>query len=83
VEVTINYHKSPPEVNINLKVNQTLIEERAEIFKNYKDKVLSKNVLYVFIDSLSRTNFRRKLPKLYNWLESKHYLYYMDFFFNF
>jgi len=74
VEVTINYHKSPPEVNIDLKVNQTLIKERAEIFEDYEEIVLSENVLYLFIDSLSRTNFRRKLPKLYSWLESKHYL---------
>ena len=77
VEVTINYHKSPPEVKIDLKVNQTLISERAKLWeqKNNKDRVLSKNILYLFIDSLSRTNFRRKLPKLYSWLEAKHYRY--------
>ena len=73
IEVTINYHKSPPEVKIELKVNQDLIMERANIFEAYKNKVLAKNVLYLFIDSLSRTNFRRKLPKLYSWLEAKHY----------
>jgi len=75
IEVTINYHKSPPEVKIDLKVDQTLINERAKLFEQNKDKVLVKNVLYLFIDSLSRTNFRRKLPKLYGWLEAKHYRY--------
>lgn len=73
IEVTINYHKNPPEVNIDLKVDESLIKERAKLFEKNKEKVLVKNILYLFIDSLSRTNFRRKLPKLYRWLEAKHY----------
>jgi len=74
VEVTINFHKNPAEINIDLKVNHTLIEERTDIFEDFKHDVLSKNVLFIFIDSLSRTNFRRKLPKFYKWIESKHHL---------
>lgn len=72
-EVTINYYKNPPEASIELKYNQTLVEERRKLFNKNKNTPLVKNVLYVFIDSLSRTNFRRKLPRLYSFLESKHY----------
>lgn len=35
VEVTINYYKNPHEVNIDLKVNHTLIKERAEFFEDF------------------------------------------------
>jgi len=73
IEVTVDYNKSPAEVKIDLKVDQNLIAQRAKVFERYKDKVLVKNVFYVFIDSLSRVNFRRKLPKLYSWLEAKHH----------
>lgn len=73
IEVTVDYNKTPAKVSIDLKVDKKLIEDRAKIFKKYNDKVLVKNVFYVFIDSLSRVNFRRKLPKLYKWFEEKHH----------
>ena len=73
IEVTVNYYKNPPEVAIDLKVNENLIKERRKTFGTFFNKVLNKNILYVFIDSLSRVNFRRKLPKLYSWIESKHH----------
>lgn len=72
IEVTTNYHKNPPEVTINLKYDDELVKERAKIFKQQKENVLSKNVLFIFIDSLSRTNLRRKLPKFYKWIEDKY-----------
>lgn len=73
VEVTLNLKKKNPEVKIDLKKNYTLINERAKIFKKYENKVHFKNVLYVFIDSISRVNFRRKLPKMWKWLEDKYH----------
>jgi len=74
IEVTVDYRKpSGKQVNIDLKVDKKLIEQRAKVFEKFKDTVLVKNVLYVFIDSLSRVNFRRKLPKLYKWMEAKHH----------
>jgi hypothetical protein len=72
VEVTTNFYKNPPEVTIDLKYNEELVQQRRELFQRYKDDVLAKNVLFVFIDSLSRSNFRRKLPRFYKWLESKY-----------
>jgi len=68
IEVTTNFYKNPPEVTIDLKRDETLVKSRAEIFKKYEKKVLARNVLYIFIDSLSRNNFKLKLPKFYEWI---------------
>lgn len=68
IEVTTNFYKNPPEVNINLKRNEELVKERAKLFEKYKKGVLAKNVIYLFIDSLSRVNFKLKLPKFWDWI---------------
>jgi len=73
IEVTVNYKKDKPELNIDLKRDHLLVAKRAKIFKKYENKVYFKNVLYVFIDSISRVNFRRKLPKMFKWLEDKYH----------
>ena len=73
IEVTVNYKKDKPEVKIDLKKDYALIKEREIKFSKYKNKVHFKNVLYVFIDSISRVNFRRKLPKMWKWLEDKYH----------
>jgi hypothetical protein len=73
IEVTVNYKKERPEVRIDLKKDYELINRRKEIFKKYEKSVHFKNVLYVFIDSISRVNFRRKLPKMWNWIEQKYH----------
>jgi hypothetical protein len=73
IEVSVNYKKEKPEVKIDLKKDYQLIKRRKEIFKKHQNSVHFKNVLYVFIDSLSRVNFRRKLPKMWKWLEQKYH----------
>jgi hypothetical protein len=72
IEVTLDISKNPPIPSINLKYDQNLVNNRKKIYKKYENNVLSKNVLYIFIDSLSRTNIRRKLPKFYKWIEDKY-----------
>lgn len=72
VEVTVNYYDTPPNVEINIKKNQTLVDERQAIIDNKKNNPMTKNVLYLFIDSVSRANFRRKLPKFWSWIEEKY-----------
>jgi hypothetical protein len=70
IEITTNFYKNPPEVNINLKRNEELAKQRSETFnKNSKDKVMAKNIIHLFIDSLSRNNFKHKVPKFYKWIE--------------
>ncbi len=74
IEVVADFRENPPKLTIDLKKNETLIEERKKIFEKVKNDVLVKNVLYIFIDSLSRANFKRKLPKVHAWLESRYEL---------
>jgi len=77
VEVTITFTENPNEkdktpgiAKIELKKETEVAEKRKEIFeKEYADKVLSRNLLIFFIDSVSRVHFKRKLPKTWKWLE--------------
>jgi hypothetical protein len=62
-EIVVNFRKNPPNVKIRIAVDQELIRKRQQIYNSFTDKPIAKNVLYIFIDSLSRDNFRRKLPK--------------------
>jgi len=62
--------KAYGEVSIKLKKEEKLAEERKKVFdEDYADKVLSKNIFILFIDSVSRVHFKRKLPKTYSWIE--------------
>ena len=58
-------------IEINVKRNETLAEERKKIFNNLKYKELPryKNILFLFIDSLSRPQFIRKMKKTQKFLE--------------
>ena len=72
IEVTVDFYEEPAEVKINLKRNETLAEQRDKLAKKQKNsynKVLSKNILTLYIDSLSRADFRRKLPKTLQFIE--------------
>ena len=68
-EVTIDYTSEIPSVNIDLKRNETLAKIQNELFKKFKSSVYTKNILIFYFDSISRVDFRRKLPKLYKWIE--------------
>jgi hypothetical protein len=69
IEFTVDFGASPPKAELNLKKNNTVIDERKEIRKNNNQKLMFKNVFILFLDSLSRNHLRRKLPKVYKWLE--------------
>jgi hypothetical protein len=66
IEVTVDYSQTPPKADIKLKKNEELFELR----KANQDELNAKNVIVLFIDSISRTGFKRKLKKVYNWLEN-------------
>jgi hypothetical protein len=72
VELTINYKNTPPSVQINITPNQDLIKEREKLWNQNINKPMAKNILYLFFDSVSRANFSKKLPKFWNWIESKY-----------
>ena len=54
-------------ININLIANKTLIEERKNISKNFNS--FFDNILFIYIDSLSRHHFKRKMPYLSNFIQ--------------
>lgn len=59
--------------NATLKLvkEDSIAEEAKEKRKNFNEtEVAFENILHIFIDSLSRNHFRRKLPKLYSYLEN-------------
>ena len=77
IEFTIdmsNPHKH--ELNVNLKKNEARAREQQILRQKIlaKDKVegktnrIDKNVFILYIDNLSRANFKRRLPKVTEWL---------------
>lgn len=60
-----------PQVKIELKKDESLVKKRDRIFKENqkKNNVMFKNILFFFIDSMSRNHFKRKLPRVYEWIE--------------
>jgi len=66
LEIFLDKTTPNPSFQINLKKNQTLINERSKI----KHEGLAKNVLVIYIDALSRANSIRKLPKTMSWFDS-------------
>ena len=73
-EIYIDFNDYPDDknskygkVHINIKKNETLINERKKNAE--KNKVIFNNIIVIFIDTLSRAHINRKLPKLKAWLE--------------
>ncbi len=66
----IDFKKENPEMSLRVTRDESLVQKRANSRSAYKNnKFISKNVIHLFIDSLSHDNFRRKLPKARAWLE--------------
>ena len=62
-EIEIFLSKDEGKIKINIKKNKTLIKEKRKILGKIKDKLLYKNILVMFFDSLSRAHFHRKFRK--------------------
>lgn len=70
-EVIIDFKKEFPEMSVRVKKDEQLVEKRQKMRKAAKNsKFITKNVIHLFIDSLSRDNFRRKMPKSFARLNS-------------
>ena len=54
-------------ININIEKNNILAEDRKKLGLKYKSKF--DNILFIFIDSLSREHFQRKLKKTKRFIE--------------
>ena len=66
-EVYIDFSKNDPEVHIELNKKDLLSEERKKISTEKISKF--DNILFIFIDALSRQHFNRKMKKLKKFLE--------------
>ena len=54
-------------ININLIKNKTLVEERSKIAKNINSSF--NNILFIYLDSISRQHFKRKLPNFSKFIQ--------------
>jgi hypothetical protein len=74
IEVTVDFEKKEPIVEINVIKQEQKAKDRLEIYNNLiqsdKTKPIFKNIFFLFVDSVSRNHFKRKLPKLYGWVEN-------------
>ena len=67
-EIEVVFKNEKGKLLINVHKNKTLIKEREKILLKAKNNILYKNVLVMFIDTLSRAHFFRKFPKTINFL---------------
>ena len=63
-EIEVKLNKEGGTIIINIQKNESLVKERIKS----KNKVIYKNVLVMFFDTLSRSHFFRKFPKTSNFL---------------
>jgi len=69
VEATVDFRDPQPKISIRIAKDEKLKEERRKVYEAKKEKLLVKNVIHFFIDSLSRDNFKRALPKTKQFFE--------------
>ena len=68
-EIFVNFDENGKgNLEINLKRNETLVNERKSIAK--KENVKFENIYLIYIDAISRNHFRRKLKKTSKLLEN-------------
>jgi hypothetical protein len=70
-EVFLDFENDKGKISINLKRNETLIEERRA--KAEKNEVKFDNVYLFFLDALSRNHFIKRLKKICKFLEDSLY----------
>jgi len=68
-EAIIDFTKEKPELSVRVARDEALAKERLARYKKNEKDLMAKNVIHFFIDSLSRDNFRRKLPRTRAFLE--------------
>ncbi|EAR88930.2 sulfatase (macronuclear) [Tetrahymena thermophila SB210] len=54
---------------INVQFNKTLSNERKKIAEELNEKPMTKNILLIFIDAVSRQSMHLKMPKTVKWFE--------------
>ena len=67
-EVEVIFEQKQGKIRINIQRNETLIKERKN--KINKSNQMYKNILIIFLDTLSRCHFMRRLPKTMKFLNT-------------
>jgi hypothetical protein len=65
-EIEVHLNNEGGQIIVKIQKNETLINERAKATNS--SKILYKNVLVIFLDTLSRVHFFRKFPKTVSFL---------------
>ena len=68
-EIEVKFKDGFGKLIINVHKNITLINEREKIVNRNKNKLMYRNVIVMFFDTLSRAHFSRKFPKTINFLK--------------
>lgn len=63
---------SEPTLVITVHRNETLVERSNQILRSKETKPKFPNILTIYIDSVSRQHFRRKLPRTYDFIEKRY-----------
>jgi hypothetical protein len=64
IEAFVDFSQKPPKVDIKLKKDEQLLK------RNHTEDLNAQNVIILFVDSVSRNQFKRKLTKVWGWLEN-------------
>ena len=62
-EIEIYFEGEKGKLIINVHKNQSLINEKEELLRQNKNRLIYKNILVIFFDTVSRAHFFRKFPK--------------------
>ena len=65
-EIYVQFKRGKGKVKIKIHKNKTLLKERLK--NNYKNKLMFKNFIIMFFDTISRAHFFRKFPKTISFL---------------
>ena len=67
-EIYVNLKKKRGKIEIKIHKNEDIIKEKERILRRNKNKILFKNVILMFFDTISRAHFFRKFPKTISFL---------------
>ena len=67
-EVYLKFKEGIGKIKIKVQINKTLIKERETRVCRYNNKLIYKNVIVMFFDTISRAHFFRKFPKATSFL---------------
>ena len=69
IEVLLNDTSFLPQISFFLKRNETVLQKARENLENAKNKPLTKNVIAIYLDEISRSQFISKFKTTFKWIE--------------